>query len=408
MENNEKFRGQTNSIILFILLGGDRHTDELKEIIDDKFSLVKIGTLYSIIARMKNQGYISEYRASSKDGSRRKYYKITDLGKKCFDEDYSHLFIDVEPITISQPEPEKELVSPIEITPSVEDDEEDVYLKYIKKAETLKNEDEPIDFSVLEENSQAIASISVEEPIIEETAPLFVEDNNVTYEKEVDLDSVVSSNYEYKSVLNKLFPKSKSYEPKPYDNFQVTPEQISEQASTVQQENTTDLDSLFEISERENIKIRTSVDTNRYQGAKILASKLRFHTAIIIFVLAVLEFLIGSFAFLGSAKFNSSAFIAVLAIFGSVVAITGIVYAIKFNYAVKDLPKLINTMEIAIILAIGIVIISICIASIGGIDLYDISKVFSSIILPTLMALNIPLYVLISHFLSKLDFYQAI
>ena len=55
MDFNESVRRSTNSIILFILKNGDRHTDELKEIIDETFDSVKIGTLYSIIARMKAQ-----------------------------------------------------------------------------------------------------------------------------------------------------------------------------------------------------------------------------------------------------------------------------------------------------------------------------------------------------------------
>lgn len=408
MENIEKFRGQTNGIILFILLGGDRHTDELKEIIDEKFSLVKIGTLYSIIARMKNQGHISEYRASSSDGSRRKYYKITELGKQCYDDEFSHLFIDVEPIFVEKPEPEETIQdSPVNFEESYENDDEDVYLKYIKKTEMLESEEENIDFSVLEDNKEEV-SATYENQVEEQTPPLFVEDDDSTFKKEVDLDSVISSNYEYKSVLNKLFPKTKGVETKPYDILQSVENQAEEQTPSVQQENTTDLESLFEISERENIKIRTSVDTNRYQGAKILVSKLRFHSAILTFIIAVLEFIIASLAMSGSAKFNTTAFITVLIIFGSIVAVTGIVYAIKYNYSVKDLPKLINSMEIAIILAIGVIIISVCIASISGIDLYDISKVFSSIILPTLMATNMPVYVLINHFLSKLDYYQAI
>ena len=92
MSFNENLRGQTNSIILFILNSGDRHTDELKEIIDEKFSTVKIGTLYSVIARMKTQGQITEYRASSSDGSRRKYYKITEAGKKLYFDEYYEMF----------------------------------------------------------------------------------------------------------------------------------------------------------------------------------------------------------------------------------------------------------------------------------------------------------------------------
>ena len=94
MELNEKYRGQKDGIILFILSKGERHADELKIIIDEYFSGVKIGTLYSIIARLKTQNLISEYRASSIDGSRRKYFKLTDKGLKAFNENYSEFFVD--------------------------------------------------------------------------------------------------------------------------------------------------------------------------------------------------------------------------------------------------------------------------------------------------------------------------
>ena len=141
---NENLRGQTNSIILFILLNGDRHTDELKEIIDENFSTVKIGTLYSIISRMKTQGQISEYRASSSDGSRRKYYKITEAGKKVFFDEYYEMFEGVNLPENIKTEEEKQP----EITKNVEevDENEDLYLKYIKKAEESESYND-IDFS---------------------------------------------------------------------------------------------------------------------------------------------------------------------------------------------------------------------------------------------------------------------
>ena len=40
MENNE-FRGLNDGIILYVLKSGDRHTDELKAIIDEKFFEIK-------------------------------------------------------------------------------------------------------------------------------------------------------------------------------------------------------------------------------------------------------------------------------------------------------------------------------------------------------------------------------
>lgn len=409
MDNNEKFRGQTNGIILFILLNGDRHTDELKEIIDEKFSQVKIGTLYSIIARMKTQGHIAEYRASSSDGSRRKYYKITDLGKSVYDNEFAHLFLDVEPIVdkveelpASEPfvEPEPEYV-----------EEDDVYLKYVKKAELLSEDEGDIDFSTLQ--SDSTTKEVNEPPKIEEDIPApefddYTLDEEVK-EKEVDYDSVVSSNYEYKSVLNQLFPKSKvSFDD--YTDYSYTPysEPVQETAVSVTTQKEDVATTLFEISEKENIKIRTSVDTNRYQGAKILSNKLRFHSSIIITALAVIEFLLLTFMLSARVEFNSKALLTIGIIFGALVVTTGVIYLIKHSQSVKDLPKFINSLEIAIVLTISIIIVSICIASIGGIDIYNFNDVYYSIIVPSVMACNIPLYVATVHFLSKLDLYQAI
>lgn len=407
MDNNEKFRGQTNGIILFILLNGDRHTDELKEIIDEKFSQVKIGTLYSIIARMKTQGHIAEYRASSSDGSRRKYYKITDLGKSVYENEFAHLFLDVEPIVdkvyeepASEPfvEPEPEYV-----------EEDDVYLKYVKKAELLSEDEVNIDFSTLKSEPTAKEEPSKLDDVVPE--PEFDDytlDEEVE-EKEVDYDSVVSSNYEYKSVLNQLFPKSKvSFDD--YTDYSYTPysEPAQETAVSVTTQKEDVATTLFEISEKENIKIRTSVDTNRYQGAKILSNKLRFHSSIIITALAIIEFLLLTFMLSARVEFNSKALLTIGIIFGALVVTTGVIYAIKHSQSVKDLPKFINSLEIAIVLTISIIIVSICIASIGGIDIYNFNDVYYSIIVPSVMACNIPLYVATVHFLSKLDFYQAI
>ena len=405
MENTEKFRGATNGIILFILLGGDRHTDELKEIIDEKFSEVKIGTLYSIIARMKTQGHIAEYRASSSDGSRRKYYKITDLGKTIYEDEYSRLFIGYDLITV-QPEIPEEKPAPAE--PLHEEPkfiEDDVYLKYVKKAELLEEEPE-IDFSAVKVEK---VKEDTKPEVNEDTAPIFDTTEEELPAHEVDYDSVVSSNYEYKSVLNQLFPKFKDN----FDDFEEeynynTFTQEEPKIETTTPVSTANLNTLFEISEKENIKIRTSVDTNRYQGAKILDNKLRFHSAFITSVFAIIEFLLLTFIFSSAVNLSSKALITISIIFGAFTLVLGLIYAIKRSHTVKDLPKLINSLEIALVLTISAVIISICVASIGGVNLYNFGEIYYSIIIPSVMAMNIPIYVAIVHFLSKLDFYQAI
>lgn len=413
MSFNENLRGQTNSIILFILLNGDRHTDELKEIIDERFSTVKIGTLYSVISRMKTQGQISEYRASSSDGSRRKYYKITDLGKKLFFDEYYNLF---EGITLPIKEEIKQepVVEPI-------DENEELYLKYIKKAENSDSYGD-IDFSALtlEEEKQTNSEPIIESEIEITTPPSIFNDTHEDDSNEIDIngvdyDSVVSSEFEYKSVLHKLFPKSNNFADNYYNDFAYEnhePE-IKEHVNVEQDVKTSVpgeqnvFDTIYDLSQKENIKIRTSGDTNRYQGTKILANKLRFHSAILIFIVAILEYLLTTLIF-ASVSFNSSTLIKISIIFGAFTIIMGIIYALKYNHTVKDLPKFINSIELAIIVTIGTIIITLCIASINSVNMYNFNEVYSSILLPSIMAINLPLYVAIVHFLSKLEIYQTI
>lgn len=53
---------------------------ELKERSQNVFQF-KEGTLYPILHRMENLGYVKSYRAQAENGKERKYYRITAAGK---------------------------------------------------------------------------------------------------------------------------------------------------------------------------------------------------------------------------------------------------------------------------------------------------------------------------------------
>lgn len=83
--NGEMIRGHIDTIILLSLVDGDKDTNEIRRQIEDKsenkFS-VKQGTFYSAMQRLVKQNLIREYRSSSNDGIRRKYFNLTDKGVK--------------------------------------------------------------------------------------------------------------------------------------------------------------------------------------------------------------------------------------------------------------------------------------------------------------------------------------
>ncbi len=86
---SEMLRGHMDTIILLSLLSDDKHTNQIREEIeargDGKFEL-KQGTFYSCLQRIVKQGYVTEYRSTSADGVRRKFYQLTEKGKIYIDD----------------------------------------------------------------------------------------------------------------------------------------------------------------------------------------------------------------------------------------------------------------------------------------------------------------------------------
>lgn len=81
--NADMLRGHIDTIILLSLTDGDKDTNEIRRQIEEKSEnrySVKQGTFYSAMQRLTKQQLIKEYRSSSNDGIRRKYFSLTEKG----------------------------------------------------------------------------------------------------------------------------------------------------------------------------------------------------------------------------------------------------------------------------------------------------------------------------------------
>lgn len=89
---SDLIRGHTDAIILAHLISGDSYGYEINKHIrrntDDRFEL-KEATLYTAFRRLEEAGHISSYWGDEATGARRKYYTITNLGRKVFMQMYS-------------------------------------------------------------------------------------------------------------------------------------------------------------------------------------------------------------------------------------------------------------------------------------------------------------------------------
>ena len=74
-------KGVLEICVLSQLVKGDQYGYELTETISKELD-VKAGTLYLVLKRMRDSGYVETYLVESPSGPARKYYRLTAAGKK--------------------------------------------------------------------------------------------------------------------------------------------------------------------------------------------------------------------------------------------------------------------------------------------------------------------------------------
>lgn len=88
--NKEVLKGHIDTLILSLLQNRDMYGYEVAKIVREKseeqFEL-KEGTLYLSLKRLEKNEWITSYWSDEQGpGGRRKYYKVTPLGKKGYEE----------------------------------------------------------------------------------------------------------------------------------------------------------------------------------------------------------------------------------------------------------------------------------------------------------------------------------
>ncbi|WP_044640979.1 PadR family transcriptional regulator [Risungbinella massiliensis] len=74
-------KGVLTLCVLVLTLKKDRYGYELVDKISEKF-LIAEGTIYPLLRRLTKEGYFTTYLVESQEGPPRKYYQLTEDGKK--------------------------------------------------------------------------------------------------------------------------------------------------------------------------------------------------------------------------------------------------------------------------------------------------------------------------------------
>ncbi|MBK0004926.1 MULTISPECIES: PadR family transcriptional regulator [Priestia] len=85
--SSDLLRGHTDTMILKLLLSGDKYGYEISKLIytrsKEQYEL-KEATMYSSLKRLEKDEHILSYWGDAVQGGRRKYYKITEQGKSVY------------------------------------------------------------------------------------------------------------------------------------------------------------------------------------------------------------------------------------------------------------------------------------------------------------------------------------
>lgn len=92
MYDKNLMSASTTMLVLSILNEGDGYgysiIKALEQRSENAFSL-KEGTLYPILHGLENNGYVTSYEMESENGRKRKYYHLTESGRKAYEKKIS-------------------------------------------------------------------------------------------------------------------------------------------------------------------------------------------------------------------------------------------------------------------------------------------------------------------------------
>jgi DNA-binding PadR family transcriptional regulator len=85
---SDLLRGHTDTMILKLLLDGDKYGYEITKLIyelsEHEYEL-KEATMYSSVKRLEHDGHITSYWGDESQGGRRKYYRLTASGRALYE-----------------------------------------------------------------------------------------------------------------------------------------------------------------------------------------------------------------------------------------------------------------------------------------------------------------------------------
>lgn len=227
-------------------------------------------------------------------------------------------------------------------------------------------------------------------------------------------DSVPTNRHDYKRLLNKFIPTEKPVEkvekpvetPKPekvevalapIEPVMQEPKKEQPAQPVIPTVDGTDFSDLYAMAEREGFKIKTSYNTNKYLGNQILLNKLNLHGSFLFFILILLEALVLNFALGTILNWDISVKLIILGCLTAFPLVCLLFYILSPKRVVPEISSFKDAIGIALLITIQASILIVCVALFMSVDFNNFKELTTFIVLPFILALNIPLYFILKY-----------
>lgn len=168
-----------------------------------------------------------------------------------------------------------------------------------------------------------------------------------------------------------------------------------------------DYSDIIALSEAEGLKISTSDRTNKSELGRILVNKLNFHSSLLFFILIAIETLIVGLTMESVLDFGTMPYV----IFGLIVfilpLISGIIYFISPKRAIAEIRTFKSAFETALIITLDAMIGILVLAVAFNLDFTSYPDLARIVLVPIIIAVNVPVYVIIRYsLLDKQTYYS--
>ncbi len=175
----------------------------------------------------------------------------------------------------------------------------------------------------------------------------------------------------------------------------------SQERITTVHHNYYDFSDVKSMADSEGFKVKISSSEVKRDTDRILINKLLFHSALIFFLIIAVETFVLYFTTAQAANLTIFPYLVFLLVAALHPLVTGITYSIKKDKKIPSVPTFKSAVELVAIIMLNLILIMIVCCVLSNLDFSDQQSVIRYIVYPTMLILDMPIYLFIKYL--KLD-----